>query len=220
MRNKPLAILLAGTLAGTLVGAIGVGVAFAEYMSFDVDTTSIPAEGERMTKEETFELNEDETVLIANDDAGVVFDDTIAPGTVSVSVEYNSAATSPIISTDKYPQEQTVLVSVTILHIYDSLDQMITNKDIILDNLKRHVLVVPQVDDGTTITVKANPTDKDRVKYYNEIESYTSNSYDSSYGYSSGSYTNSPNSSSTESPDNPESPDSPDSYNNLERSTD
>ncbi|WP_165247166.1 hypothetical protein [Adlercreutzia sp. ZJ141] len=212
MRNKPLAILLAGTLAGTLVGAIGVGVAFAEYMSFDVDTTSIPATGERITKDRTIELNEDETVLIANDSAEITFDERIAPGTIIVSVEYNNAAASPSISANRYPREKTVLVSVTTLRITDPLDQMIKNKDFVLDNLKRHVLVIPQIDDEITVTVKANPADKNRVRYYNEIDYSTNSSYDNDYdyGHGYGSRTNNPEEYNSESAENSVSPDSPD----------
>lgn len=177
MRNKPLAILCAGTLAGTLLGAIGVGVAFAEYMSFDVDTTSISDAGERTVKERTVELGEGETALITDDFAEIVFDEAIEPGTLSVSVEYNSEFVMPSIDV-VHRQSGTALVGITPRYLSGEMDQLIENKDFVLDQLKRHVLVVPRTDYETSTTVKANPADEDRIRYASESDYYESSSHD------------------------------------------
>lgn len=188
--NKANAILLGGLLGGVLLTGIGTGVAFAEYLSFEYDTTSLAYEAETATETYEFTFAENERVEVwVNGTAEVIADNAVTTGTLSIEATFDPNLVVPFPDQNSYTAYvdeygNTVDIANGLEHssrgaevatvserniwihseyIVDDFELFMKNKEVILEGLKNHVIVKCEPNYCIDAIVHVNPADIDRV---------------------------------------------------------
>ncbi|MBR3690316.1 MAG: hypothetical protein IKL97_04375 [Eggerthellaceae bacterium] len=163
--NKLNAVLLAGMLGGILVVGLGSGIAFAEYMSFEYDDSSLAANSTHETEEFTYEMAADERVYAP---AGkTTIDKDIPVGTVMISVEYDPYTME--VERNFGTAYDATHIEVLCVNVVDGFERFMQNKDILLQGLKDGKIVAIPGDYYFEVSVAVNPADQDRV--FTDLES-------------------------------------------------
>ncbi len=164
--NKLNAVLLAGMLGGILVVGLGSGIAFAEYMSFEYDDSSLAANSTHETEEFTYEMAADERVYAPANH--LVLDESLPAGTLTVRVEYD-AHTMGVAHDFGSAAYGATQIEVRPEYVMNDFELFMQNKDILLQGLREGKIIALPGDYYFDVYVAVNPADKGRV--FTDLES-------------------------------------------------
>lgn len=166
--NKVNGLLLAGLLGGVLITGLGSGIAFAEYMSFEYDDSTLVGESSHEVEEFTYEMAEGESVYVPA--SRLNLDESLPVGTLRVEAEYD-ALTMGVEHSIGLQYDMT-WIEVRSTDVLDDFELFMQTKDEILQGLKEGKLVAVPGDYYFDVSVSVNPADEDRVYITRESVEY------------------------------------------------